>query len=82
MGVRNSVQEHRQRSQQCQFHRDLYSDSRQRAQPVSLSTAANQNLVVWMVSPTRGLFLVIDPNTVQDGRTSTCSRFPHFRIQR
>ena len=34
---------------------------------VSLSTAANSNLVVWMVSPTRGLFLVNDPNTVQDG---------------
>jgi len=34
---------------------------------VSLTTAANKNLVVWMVSPTRGLFLVNDPNTVQDG---------------
>ncbi|MGH9544194.1 MAG: hypothetical protein ACRD23_03160 [Terriglobales bacterium] len=34
---------------------------------VSLSTAANSNLVVWMVNPARGLFLVNDPNTVQDG---------------
>ena len=34
---------------------------------ISLTTAANQNLVVWMVNPTRGLFLVNDPNTVQDG---------------
>ncbi len=34
---------------------------------LSLSTAANSNYVVWMVSPTRGLFLVNDPNTVQDG---------------
>jgi hypothetical protein len=34
---------------------------------VTLTTAANSNLVVWMVSPTRGLFLVNDPNTVQDG---------------
>jgi len=34
---------------------------------VTLTTAANKNLVVWMVSPTRGLFLVNDPNTVQDG---------------
>lgn len=33
----------------------------------SLSTAANSNLVIWMVSPARGLFLVNDPNTVQDG---------------
>ena len=28
---------------------------------VTLTTAANNNLVVWMVSPTRGLFLVNDP---------------------
>lgn len=34
---------------------------------VSLSTAANGNLVVWMVSPARGFFLVNDPNSVQDG---------------
>ena len=34
---------------------------------VTLTTAANSNLVVWMVNPTRGLFLVNDPNTVQDG---------------
>lgn len=34
---------------------------------VSLSTVANSNLVVWMVSPTRGLFLINDPNTVQEG---------------
>jgi hypothetical protein len=34
---------------------------------LSLSTAANSNYVVWMVSPTRGLFLVNDSSTVQDG---------------
>jgi len=34
---------------------------------VTLSTMANNNLVVWMVSPSRGFFLVNDPNTVQDG---------------
>jgi hypothetical protein len=34
---------------------------------VSLTPAANSNYVVWMVSPARGLFLVDDPNTVQDG---------------
>src|ERR1700730_16173264 len=34
---------------------------------LSLSTAANSNYVVWMVSPTRGLFLVNDSNTVRDG---------------
>ncbi len=34
---------------------------------VTLTTAANNNLVVWMVSPARGFFLVNDPNTVQDG---------------
>ena len=34
---------------------------------VSLNTAANSNLVVWMVNPTRGLFLVNDASTVQDG---------------
>jgi hypothetical protein len=34
---------------------------------VSLTTAANSNLVVWMVNPARGLFLVNDPSTVQDG---------------
>jgi hypothetical protein len=34
---------------------------------ISLTTAANSNLVVWMVNPNRGLFLVNDPNTVQDG---------------
>jgi hypothetical protein len=35
--------------------------------PVALNTAANSNLVIWMVSPARGLFIVNDPNTVQDG---------------
>jgi hypothetical protein len=34
---------------------------------LSLSTAANSNYIVWMVSPARGLFVVNDPNTVQDG---------------
>ena len=34
---------------------------------ISLTTTANSNLVVWMVNPARGLFLVNDPNTVQDG---------------
>lgn len=34
---------------------------------LNLTTAANSSYVVWMVSPTRGLFLVNDPNTVQDG---------------
>jgi hypothetical protein len=34
---------------------------------LSLSTTANNNYVVWMVSPTRGLLLVNDSNTVQDG---------------
>jgi hypothetical protein len=34
---------------------------------VSLTTPANSNLVVWMVNPARGLFIVNDPNTVQDG---------------
>jgi hypothetical protein len=34
---------------------------------LSLSTTANSNYVVWMVSPARGLFLVNDSNTVQDG---------------
>jgi hypothetical protein len=34
---------------------------------VTLTTAANSNLVVWMVNPTRGLFLVNDSSTVQDG---------------
>lgn len=34
---------------------------------LSLSTAANNSLVVWMVNPARGLFLVNDANTVQDG---------------
>jgi len=34
---------------------------------VALSTTANNNLVVWMVSPARGFFLVNDPNTVQEG---------------
>jgi hypothetical protein len=34
---------------------------------VTLTTAANGNLVVWMVSPSRGFFLVNDPNAVQDG---------------
>jgi hypothetical protein len=34
---------------------------------LTLTTAANSSFVVWMVSPARGLFLVNDPNTVQDG---------------
>ena len=34
---------------------------------VSLGTTSNGNLVVWMVSPSRGFFLVNDPSTVQDG---------------
>jgi len=34
---------------------------------LSLSTVANNNFIVWMVSPTRGLFLVNDPSTVQEG---------------
>jgi hypothetical protein len=34
---------------------------------LTLTTAANSNYVVWMVNPARGLFLVNDPNTVQDG---------------
>ncbi len=34
---------------------------------VSLSTTSNGNLVIWMVSPSRGFFLVNDPNTIQDG---------------
>lgn len=34
---------------------------------VTLSTAANNHLVVWMVSPGRGLFVVDDAGTVQDG---------------
>jgi major membrane immunogen (membrane-anchored lipoprotein) len=34
---------------------------------VALSTAANSNLVVWMISPARGFFVVDDPTTVQEG---------------
>ncbi len=34
---------------------------------LSLSTVANNSFIVWMVSPARGLFLVNDANTVQDG---------------
>ena len=34
---------------------------------VNLGTGSNANLVVWMVSPSRGFFLVDDPATVQDG---------------
>ena len=34
---------------------------------LNLTTAANSSYVVWMVSPTRGLFVVDDPNTVQEG---------------
>lgn len=34
---------------------------------VTLSTVANSNFVIWMVNPSRGLFLVNDPNTVQEG---------------
>ena len=34
---------------------------------VALSTTANSNLVVWMISPARGFFVVNDPNTVQEG---------------
>ena len=70
----------RQHRNQRQFHRDLYP-GRQRPRRVTLSTAANSNLVVWMVSPYRGLFLVNDPNTVQE-EASTCSRSRRFRIPR
>jgi hypothetical protein len=34
---------------------------------LNLTTASNSSYVVWMVSPTRGLFVVDDPNTVQEG---------------
>jgi hypothetical protein len=34
---------------------------------LTLSTAANSSFVLWMVNPSRGLFLVNDPNTVQEG---------------
>jgi hypothetical protein len=34
---------------------------------VALSTAANSNLVVWMISPARGFFVVDDPTTIQEG---------------
>jgi hypothetical protein len=34
---------------------------------LNLTTAANSSYVVWMVSASRGLFLVNDPTTVQDG---------------
>jgi len=34
---------------------------------VALSTTANSNLVVWMISPSRGFFVVNDPNTIQEG---------------
>ena len=33
---------------------------------VALSTAANSNLVVWMISPARGFFVVDDPTTIQE----------------
>jgi hypothetical protein len=34
---------------------------------LTLTTAANSNFILWMVNPARGLFLVNDPNTVQEG---------------
>ena len=34
---------------------------------LSLSTAANNNLIVWLVSPSHGYFLVNDANTIQEG---------------
>lgn len=34
---------------------------------VSLTTTTNSNLLVWMVSPARGFFLVSDPSTIQEG---------------
>ncbi len=34
---------------------------------LTLSTAANNSLVVWMISPSRGFFVVNDPNTIQEG---------------
>jgi hypothetical protein len=34
---------------------------------VALSTTANSNLVVWMISPARGFFVVDDPTTIQEG---------------
>jgi hypothetical protein len=33
----------------------------------TLTTTVNSDLVIWMVNPARGLFIVNDPNTVQDG---------------
>jgi hypothetical protein len=34
---------------------------------ISLTTATDSHLLVWMVSPSRGFFLVNDPTTVQEG---------------
>jgi len=34
---------------------------------VAFSTTANSNLAVWMISPSRGFFVVNDPNTTQEG---------------
>jgi len=34
---------------------------------VTLSTTANSSLVVWMISGSRGYFVVDDPNTIQEG---------------
>ena len=34
---------------------------------LNLSNAANNIFVVWMVSPSRGFFVVNDPNTIQEG---------------
>ncbi len=34
---------------------------------VTLSTTANSDLIVWMISPSRGFFVVNDPNTMQEG---------------
>jgi hypothetical protein len=34
---------------------------------ITLNTTANNNLVVWMISPSRGFFVVNDPNTIQEG---------------
>ena len=46
---------------------------------LNLTTAANSSYVVWMVSPTRGLFVVDDPNTVQEGSLDL-QQYRHFRI--
>jgi hypothetical protein len=34
---------------------------------ITLNTTANNNMIVWMVNPTRGFFVVNDANTIQEG---------------